>query len=154
MNFKGKVAVVTRASAGIGKSVSELYAKEGAAVVLSDINEKLGEQTTAEIRKAGGEATFVLADVSKPADCENMVKAAVEFWVSRTPHPARMMDPVPERRPVFAVPLLASLEFHREDRHPAPHRPGCSHGRGTRASASWSIACRTCSAPSVWLRRR
>jgi NAD(P)-dependent dehydrogenase (short-subunit alcohol dehydrogenase family) len=43
MDFKGKVAIVTGASSGIGKSVSELYAREGAAVVLSDINEELGE---------------------------------------------------------------------------------------------------------------
>lgn len=80
MNFKGKVAVVTGASSGIGKSVSELYAKEGAAVVLSDINQELGEKTTEEIRKAGGEAIFVRADVSKPADCENMVKAAMDKY--------------------------------------------------------------------------
>jgi NAD(P)-dependent dehydrogenase (short-subunit alcohol dehydrogenase family) len=80
MNFKGKVAVVTGASSGIGKSVSELYAREGAAVVLSDINQELGEKTTEEIRKAGGEATFVRADVSKPTDCENMVKAAMDKY--------------------------------------------------------------------------
>lgn len=80
MGFKNKVAIVTGASSGIGKSVSELYATEGAAVVLSDINEKLGEQTTEEIRKAGGEALFVRADVSKPADCENMVKAAMDKY--------------------------------------------------------------------------
>jgi NAD(P)-dependent dehydrogenase (short-subunit alcohol dehydrogenase family) len=80
MDFKNKVAVVTGASSGIGKSVSELYAREGAAVVLSDINQELGEKTTGEIRKAGGEAIFVRADVSKPSDCENMVKAAVDKY--------------------------------------------------------------------------
>jgi NAD(P)-dependent dehydrogenase (short-subunit alcohol dehydrogenase family) len=80
MNFKGKVAVVTGASSGIGKSVSELYSREGAAVVLSDINEELGEKTAEEIRKSGGEASFVRADVSKPTDCENMVKAAMDKY--------------------------------------------------------------------------
>jgi NAD(P)-dependent dehydrogenase (short-subunit alcohol dehydrogenase family) len=80
MDFKNKVAVVTGASSGIGKSVSELYAREGAAVVLSDINQELGEKTTEEIRKAGGEAIFVSADVSKPSDCENMVKAAMDKY--------------------------------------------------------------------------
>jgi NAD(P)-dependent dehydrogenase (short-subunit alcohol dehydrogenase family) len=80
MDFKGKVAVVTGASSGIGRSVSGLYAREGAAVVLSDINQELGEQVTEEIRKAGGEAMFVRADVSKYSDCANMVKAAVEKY--------------------------------------------------------------------------
>lgn len=58
MNLKGTVAIVTGASSGIGKSVAELYAREGAAVVLSDINQELGEKTTEEIRKAGGEAAW------------------------------------------------------------------------------------------------
>jgi NAD(P)-dependent dehydrogenase (short-subunit alcohol dehydrogenase family) len=80
MDFKNKVAVVTGASSGIGKSVSELYAREGAAVILSDINQELGEKTTEEIRKGGGEAIFVHADVSKPSDCENMVKAAMDKY--------------------------------------------------------------------------
>ena len=80
MDFKGKVAVVTGASSGIGKSVSELYAREGAAVVLSDINQELGEKTTGEIRKAGGEAMFVRADVSKPSDCEALVKATLDKY--------------------------------------------------------------------------
>jgi NAD(P)-dependent dehydrogenase (short-subunit alcohol dehydrogenase family) len=80
MDFKNKVAVVTGASSGIGKSVSELYAREGAAVILSDINQELGEKTTEEIRKGGGEAIFVRADVSKPSDCENMVKVAMDKY--------------------------------------------------------------------------
>lgn len=80
MDFKNKVAVVTGASSGIGKSVSELYAREGAAVILSDINQELGEKTTEEIRTGGGEAIFVRADVSKPSDCENMVKAAMDKY--------------------------------------------------------------------------
>jgi len=80
MDFKGKVAVVTGASSGIGKSVSELYAREGATVVLSDINQELGEKTTDGIRKAGGEAMFVRADVSKPSDCEDMVKATLDQY--------------------------------------------------------------------------
>jgi NAD(P)-dependent dehydrogenase (short-subunit alcohol dehydrogenase family) len=80
MDFKGKVAVVTGASSGIGKSVSELYAREGATVVLSDINQELGEKTTDGIRKAGGEAMFVRADVSTPSDCEAMVKATLDKY--------------------------------------------------------------------------
>jgi NAD(P)-dependent dehydrogenase (short-subunit alcohol dehydrogenase family) len=77
MDFNGKVAIVTGAASGIGKSIAELYAREGAAVVLSDINQEVGERTTEEIRKAGGEAMFVRADVSKASDCESMVKATL-----------------------------------------------------------------------------
>lgn len=80
MDFNGRVAIVTGASSGIGKSVSELYAREGAAVVLSDINQELGERTTEAIREAGGEAMFVRTDVSKPSDCEKMVKAALDKY--------------------------------------------------------------------------
>jgi NAD(P)-dependent dehydrogenase (short-subunit alcohol dehydrogenase family) len=80
MVLKNKVAIVTGASSGIGKSVSELYAREGAVVVLSDINQELGEKVTAGIREAGGEAIFVRADVSKPSDCENMVKATLDKY--------------------------------------------------------------------------
>ena len=80
MDFKGKVAVVTGAASGIGKSISELYAREGAAVVLSDINQELGEKTTEGIRKARGEAIFIQADVTKPSDCENMVKATLDKY--------------------------------------------------------------------------
>jgi NAD(P)-dependent dehydrogenase (short-subunit alcohol dehydrogenase family) len=80
VDFKGKVAVVTGAASGIGKSISELYAREGAAVVLSDINQELGEKTTEGIRKARGEAIFVHADVSKPSNCENMVKATLDKY--------------------------------------------------------------------------
>ena len=80
MSFQGKVAIVTGASSGIGKSVAELYAREGAAVILSDVNQELGEETTNQIRKAGGEAAFVLTDVSQPTDCERMVNAALERY--------------------------------------------------------------------------
>jgi NAD(P)-dependent dehydrogenase (short-subunit alcohol dehydrogenase family) len=80
MDFKGKVALVTGAASGIGKSVSELYARDGAAVVLTDINQGLGEKTTEEIRKARGEAIFIKADVTKPSDCEYMVKATLDKY--------------------------------------------------------------------------
>lgn len=73
MDMSNKVALVTGAASGIGKSVAQLYAQHGAAVVLSDINETLGEQVTEEIRGEDGQAAFVKADVSSPADCERLV---------------------------------------------------------------------------------
>jgi NAD(P)-dependent dehydrogenase (short-subunit alcohol dehydrogenase family) len=80
MNMQGKVAIVTGAASGIGKSVAQLYAEHGASVVLSDINEELGEQAAAEIGGGNGRATFVAADVAKPADCERIVNTALEQY--------------------------------------------------------------------------
>ncbi len=80
MNKEQKVALVTGAASGIGKSVAERYAQDGIAVVLSDNNQTLGEQTTEHIRQAGGQATFVMSDVSLPADCERMVTVALEQY--------------------------------------------------------------------------
>jgi NAD(P)-dependent dehydrogenase (short-subunit alcohol dehydrogenase family) len=75
-----KVALVTGAASGIGKRVAELYAREGAAVVLSDVSRPAGESAANDIRAAGGEATFVPADVAEPADCERLVKAAMDRY--------------------------------------------------------------------------
>jgi NAD(P)-dependent dehydrogenase (short-subunit alcohol dehydrogenase family) len=80
MDQQKTVAIVTGAASGIGKSVAERYAQEGIAVVLSDVNQTLGEQAADQIRLAGGQATFVVADVSRPADCERMVATALERY--------------------------------------------------------------------------
>lgn len=79
-SFEGKVAVVTGAGSGFGREMSKLYAENGAKVVASDIDTTHGEETVKMIKDAGGEAFFVKADVSKPEDCENLVKQAVEKY--------------------------------------------------------------------------
>jgi len=76
--LKDKVAIVTGGGSGIGRATSELFAKEGAKVVVSDIDEKKGNDVVAAITKAGGEAIFVKADTSSATDNENLVKKAVE----------------------------------------------------------------------------
>ena len=78
MRLKDKVALITGASSGIGKETALLFSKEGAKIVAVDLNEDAGNQTVKEITDAGGEAIFVKADISKAADCENMVKQAEE----------------------------------------------------------------------------
>jgi NAD(P)-dependent dehydrogenase (short-subunit alcohol dehydrogenase family) len=75
-----KTAVVTGASSGIGRSCALLYAREGMNVTISDIDEKGGEETTEMIRKAGGEAVFVAADVSNPGDCEALVQKTLSTF--------------------------------------------------------------------------
>jgi NAD(P)-dependent dehydrogenase (short-subunit alcohol dehydrogenase family) len=78
MILNGKVALVTGASSGIGKSIALFFAREGASVVISDLNDDRGEQVAGEIRDGGGQAVFVTANVAEPADCERTVKTALD----------------------------------------------------------------------------
>ena len=78
MQLTDKVALVTGAGSGIGRAVAIAYAREGAAVMVSDINEKGGNETVELITKEGGSAAFFKADTSSPADNEALVKATVE----------------------------------------------------------------------------
>ncbi|MDB6063022.1 MAG: hypothetical protein JWM78_3125 [Verrucomicrobiaceae bacterium] len=76
----GKVIIVTGAGSGIGRDSAELFAREGAKLVLADVNADNGETVAAGIKKAGGEAVFVRVNVSAEADVENMVKQAVSTY--------------------------------------------------------------------------
>lgn len=78
--LQGKIALVTGGSTGIGKSSSLVFAREGATVVVSDINVDGGEETARTIRNSGGQAIFVEADVSRRADVETLVSRAVEAY--------------------------------------------------------------------------
>ncbi len=76
----GKVALVTGASAGIGRAAALKFAEEGAKVVVSDVNVEGGEETAAMIREKGGEAIFVKADVSDAGDVQALVARTVETY--------------------------------------------------------------------------
>lgn len=80
MRLQDKVALVTGASSGIGRATCLLFAREGAKVVLVDINDEGGDETLQAIKKEGGEAIYVHADISKAADCENMITVAEETF--------------------------------------------------------------------------
>lgn len=73
MEFKGKVALVTGASQGIGRAIAERLAKEGADIVLADISEKVKETST-EIEKIGVKAIGVVGSVANEEDVKNLFK--------------------------------------------------------------------------------
>jgi NAD(P)-dependent dehydrogenase (short-subunit alcohol dehydrogenase family) len=75
--LKDKVMLVTGASAGIGRAVALVCAREGAKLVLSDLNVITGEETAALVRKQGAEAIFVVADVGKSEDSKMLVDKAI-----------------------------------------------------------------------------
>ena len=77
-SLEGKVAIITGAATGIGRATAELFASEGAAVVVADRNDIEGERTAAVINESGGDAIFVECDVSKADDVQRMVERAVE----------------------------------------------------------------------------
>ncbi len=80
MRLKDKVALITGASSGIGRESAILFAKEGANIVLVDINDGGAGDVIAEIRKNGQDAVFHRTDISNPQGVEQMVKYAEETY--------------------------------------------------------------------------
>jgi NAD(P)-dependent dehydrogenase (short-subunit alcohol dehydrogenase family) len=76
--LEGKVALITGAASGMGRAAAELFAAEGARVVVSDVTD--GDDTVDAITSAGGDAVFVRADVSRADDCTAMVRAATDTY--------------------------------------------------------------------------
>lgn len=77
MSFKNKVVLITGASSGIGKVTALNFAKDGAKVVVADVNEKGGFVVVNEIMAAGGEAIFIKCDVSNADDVANLIETTV-----------------------------------------------------------------------------
>ena len=80
MRLEGKVALITGAGSGIGRETALLFAREGARVVVADINDAGGQETVRLVTVQGGQAAYVHADVSTAAGCEKMVRLAEETY--------------------------------------------------------------------------
>ncbi|AOM84086.1 SDR family oxidoreductase [Salisediminibacterium beveridgei] len=80
MKLSGKAAVVTGAASGMGKAIAKLYAKEGAKVLLADLNEAGAQAVTEEIIADGGEAVAFKANMAVLSDVENMIDTAVSTF--------------------------------------------------------------------------
>lgn len=77
MQLAGKVALITGGASGIGRAAALLFAREGAAIALADVNADAGQQVVDEIIEAGGRAFFELTDVAASADCRRFVERAI-----------------------------------------------------------------------------
>src|SRR5262245_665192 len=82
VRFANKVAVVTGAGRGMGREIALTLAREGAAVVVNDVQRPWAESVAAEITAAHGRALAFVADVSDPVQVEALMQAAVEHFGS------------------------------------------------------------------------
>ena len=80
MRLENQVAVVTGGGSGIGAATAVAFAREGARIVVADVNEAGAKKTVEHIEKAGGQALLVRADVTRAADMQATVEQALTTW--------------------------------------------------------------------------
>lgn len=80
--LEGKVALITGGASGIGRATAMLFAREGAAVAIADVNEAAGNETAQQIVNGGGRAIFERTDVTRSADCERLMQRTVHEFGS------------------------------------------------------------------------
>ena len=78
MQLADRVAIITGGASGIGRATALLFAREGAAVIIADLNAQTGQAVVSEIEKAGGRAFFESADVTSAVDCRRVVERTLQ----------------------------------------------------------------------------
>ncbi len=78
--LENKVAIITGSAEGIGEATAKLFSKEGAKVVVADINEKKGQQVVKEIERSGGDAFFFLLDVTKEEQWKSLMGMTIQKY--------------------------------------------------------------------------
>ena len=73
----GKVVIITGAASGIGRATSQIFAREGARVIIADVNQKGGEETLGMINKQGHQGIFVKADMTVETDVKILIERAI-----------------------------------------------------------------------------
>lgn len=76
--LKGKKAIITGGASGIGRATAQLFAQEGAAVAIVDVNDSAGQDLARDIQAEGSEAIFVHCDVTRAEDCQRAVQTTVD----------------------------------------------------------------------------
>ncbi|AJY75908.1 SDR family NAD(P)-dependent oxidoreductase [Paenibacillus beijingensis] len=77
MRLKDKVVLITGSGSGIGRSAALLFAKEGASVIVNDLDSSKGNETFEEIRTFGGQSRFIQADVTHQESAQNLIRQAI-----------------------------------------------------------------------------
>ena len=80
MRLDKKVGIVTGAATGIGKAIAQVFHREGARVVIADLDTERGEEVVADIKKQGGEALFIKANVSEESDVIRMIEQTLSVF--------------------------------------------------------------------------
>lgn len=80
MRLEGKIAIITAAGSGAGRGGALIFSKEGARVVVGDINPEGGEETVKMIKGQGGEAIFVLIDAGKVDDMKRLINTTIDVY--------------------------------------------------------------------------
>jgi len=75
--LRGKTALITGAASGIGRATAQLFAREGASVVIADLNDSEGQVVRKQILSDGGQAIFERADVARGNDCQRLVERSL-----------------------------------------------------------------------------
>src|SRR5262249_10878706 len=80
MRLRDKVAIITGGASGIGRETALLFAKEGAKVVIADLNDTAGAAVVDELKRISADSKYVRTEVSRASDVENLVRTAEESF--------------------------------------------------------------------------